>query len=86
MKLKRQWRIDGPFFKPAEEFLAADGECPEAPAPGYGWPLGSECCYFKVYGFGWRAYATGLTLPSALRRAATVIEQKEAQVASEAAA
>lgn len=60
--------ITGPRFKNADQYISKDGDNPEAPWPGYGWPLGSECWYFHVEGHGRRAIATGLTIASALER------------------
>lgn len=66
------WEIDGPFFKDAASYLSKDGTNPEAPAPGYGWPLGSECWYYELRGCGLRLCATGLTRESAARRAEAI--------------
>jgi hypothetical protein len=64
--------INGPAFKNGETYLSKDGDNPEAPWPGYGWPLGTECWYYRIEGLGSRKYATGLTPVSALARATEV--------------
>lgn len=63
------WTADGPRFKGSGSYLSADGTNPEAPWPGYGWPLGSECWYYVLRGRGLVLYVTGLTAESAARRA-----------------
>lgn len=63
------WTADGPRFKDADSYLSTDGDNPEAPWPGYGWPLGSECWYYVLRGHGRRLFATGLTRENAARRA-----------------
>lgn len=63
------WTADGPYFKGTESYLSADGANPEAPWPGYGWPLGSECWFYVLHHQGLRLHVTGLTAESAARRA-----------------
>jgi hypothetical protein len=63
------WTADGPHFKDADSYLSKDGANPEAPWPGYGWPLGSECWYYVLRKQGLRLHVTGLTVESAARRA-----------------
>ncbi len=84
--LKRDgWTIDGPHFKDAQHYLSRDGTNPEAPNPGYGWPLGSECWYFTLEGQGLRLCATGLTEESASLRAKAIMDADEpARFAGEA--
>jgi hypothetical protein len=71
------WTIDGPHFKDADSYLSHDGTNPEAPSPGYGWPLGTECWYYELEGRrGWervRLCATGLTRESAAQRAQAIM-------------
>lgn len=64
--------IRGPMFKDGSTYLSSDGHNPEAPRPGYGWPLGSECWYFYLEGSGARRWATGLTVESAWNRAVAI--------------
>ena len=66
------WEVDGPHFKGADSYLSKDSTNPEAPAPGYGWPLGSECFYYVLRGHGMRLFATGSTMEKALERAVTI--------------
>jgi hypothetical protein len=68
------WTAEGPRFKDASMYLSSDGTNPEAPWPGYGWPLGTECWYYVLRGPGRRLYATGLTIESAARRAACLAQ------------
>lgn len=63
------WSADGPYFKGPDKYLSKDGANPEAPWPGYGWPLGSECWYYVLTGHGYQLHVTGLTKESAARRA-----------------
>ncbi len=60
---------DGPYFKDAEHYLSKDGANPDAPVPGSGWPLGSECWYYVLRRRGMRLHVTGLTAEKAARRA-----------------
>lgn len=69
------WTAEGPRFKDASMYLSDDGSNPEAPWPGYGWPLGTECWYYVLRRSGRRLYATGLTAESAARRAAQLTEE-----------
>jgi hypothetical protein len=69
------WTADGPRFKDASMYLSSDGTNPEAPHPGYGWPLGTECWYYVLRGPGRRLYATGLTVESAALRAGQVARE-----------
>jgi len=62
------WDISGPYFKTSLQYLSRDGDNPEAPWPGYGWPLGTECWFFNMEGHGYLRTATGLTIQSALDR------------------
>lgn len=64
-----EWHVEGPFFKDEQSYLSKDGDNPEAAQPGYGWPLGSRCWYFRLEGRGRILHATGLTVESAARRA-----------------
>jgi hypothetical protein len=66
------WEIVGPFHKDAESYLSKDGTNPEAPEPGYGWPLGTECFYYVLRGHGLRLHATGSTIGKAERRAVQI--------------
>jgi hypothetical protein len=61
--------IEGPFWKSPGHDLSKDGDNPEAPWPGYGWPLGTECWYFVVMS-GWRRrwWTTGSSVAKALER------------------
>lgn len=68
------WTITGPKFKRREQYLSRDGDNPEAPWSGYGWPLESECYWFLLEGFGYRRCATGLTIQSALNRAIMICD------------
>lgn len=63
--------IDGPHFKGTDKYLDEDGDNPQAPWPGYGWPLGSECWYFllKEEPPSFRYAATGVTVQDAWLRA-----------------
>lgn len=61
--------VDGPHFKGEGTYLSADGDNPEAAWPGYGWPLGTECWYFRLNGRGRRLWATGTTVAKAWERA-----------------
>lgn len=73
------WTAAGPYFKDADHYLSCDGDNPEAPAPGYGWPLGSECWYYVLTkeGRGLRLRPAGLTRESASRRAEQLARQYE---------
>ncbi len=62
------WDITGPFAKGKDQYLSKDGTNPEAPWPGYGWPLGSECWYYVLEDRRYSLIATGLTRESALAR------------------
>lgn len=75
--LPDEWTFDGPHFKGSNSYLSVDGTNPEAPHPGYGWPLGSECWYFELVGDGWRLFATGLTVQSAARRAEAIANAED---------
>lgn len=70
------WSVEGPTFKDAEQYLSRDGDNPEAPRPGYGWPLGTECWYYVLEGHGLRLFATGLTTESAARRAEVIAAER----------
>jgi hypothetical protein len=61
------WTAEGPYFKGPDQYLSSDGTNPEAPWPGYGWPLGTECWFFILRGNS-RVIVTGLTAESAARR------------------
>jgi hypothetical protein len=61
--------ISGPYFKDETSYISKDGDNPEAPWPGYGWPLETECWWFAVECGCRRVIATGLTHDSAIRRA-----------------
>ena len=67
------WDVKGPFFKNSEQYLSRDGDNTEAPWPGYGWPLGTECYFFVAEGNGHRVIATGVTVESAWRRTVEVV-------------
>jgi hypothetical protein len=67
------WTVAVPRFKDKDHYLASDGTNPDAPWPGYGWPLGSECWYYVLRGHGLRLHATGLTQESAARRAEEIM-------------
>lgn len=69
MELPVGWNADGPHFKSADTYLSKDGDNPEAPRPGYGWPLGTECWYFRLEGNGLILFATGSTVERAEARA-----------------
>lgn len=69
------WTVTGPEFKPSNKYMARDGDNPEAAWPGYGWPLGSECWFYRLEGHGWRLIATGLTRESAAARVEVLIER-----------
>ena len=71
------WTITGPKFKDADHYLSKDGTNPDAPWPGYGWPLGSECWYFILEGHGWYLHATGLTRENAAERAEAVMDSDD---------
>jgi hypothetical protein len=62
------WDVEGPFFKDKEHYLSRDGDNPESPWVGYGWPLNTECWYFVLEGYGLRKIATGITIKSALEQ------------------
>lgn len=64
--------ISGPHFKPSDRYLSSDGDNPLVPWPGYGWPLGSTCWYFRLTGEGRWLYATGHTVEQALARAVDI--------------
>lgn len=66
------WTADGPHLKDGDGYLSKDGTNPEAPSPGYGWPLGTECWYFVLEGHGMRLFATGTTVEKASERAVTI--------------
>lgn len=72
------WTVDGPHFKDADQYLSHDGTNPEAPSPGYGWPLGTECWFYELEGRHdgqrIRLCATGLTRESAAKRAQAIME------------
>jgi len=68
------WQVEGPKHKDADRYLSKDGDNPEAPWPGYGWPLGTECWYFVLTGHGARLFAAGSTAELAARRAEVVAE------------
>lgn len=68
-------QIDGPFFKGEDNYLSMDGDNPEAPWPGYGWPLGTTCWYFRVEGRR-HLCATGTTVERAFARAVELFESK----------
>lgn len=72
-RLPDGWSFDGPHFKDADHYLSKDGTNPDAPWPGYGWPLGSECWYFVLEGAGYYLYATGTTKEKAARRAEAAV-------------
>ncbi len=67
------WEVEGPHFKSADRYLDADGDNPQAPWPGYGWPLGTECYWFRLRGHGKRLAATGLTVEDAEARASLLM-------------
>lgn len=70
------WEISGPIFKRKSSYLDMDGDNPEAPWPGYGWPLGTTCYYFRMRGHGWRQCATGSTVEEARERVKTLMDEK----------
>lgn len=71
-KLPAGWEVEGPHFKDHTTYLSHDGTNPEAPEPGYGWPLGTECWYYVLNGHGLRLHATGSTELKALERALVI--------------
>ena len=68
------WEVEGPVFKDGDSYLAKDGTNPEAPWPGYGWPLGTKCWYYRLRGHGIRTCATGSTIEKARARAIAVMQ------------
>lgn len=69
-------RITGPHFKATDRYLSKDGDNPEAPWQGYGWPLGTECWYFHMESeTGSVRYATGKTVESAEARARKIASE-----------
>jgi len=71
------WAIEGPDFKTRDQYLDKDGTNPEAPSPGYGWPLGTECWFFFLRGHGLRCFATGTTVEKARERAVAIMESDD---------
>lgn len=61
------WTVDGPFFKDKDHYLSDDGANPEAPWPGYGWPGGTECWWYRLGG-PTHLIVTGSTMNKAARR------------------
>lgn len=75
--------LDGPHFKGDDKYLSKDGDNPEAPWPGYGWPLGSECWFYWVdFDGGYSLVATGLTKESAFARARVLVQEKRTLILS----
>lgn len=72
-RLSADTMVVGPFYKDEEHYLSKDGDNPEAPWPGYGWPLGTACWYFILEG-GYRWAATGSTVEKAWQRAVSLYE------------
>lgn len=73
------WDVRGPFFKNSEQYISSDRDNPEAPWPGYGWPLDTECYFFQMHGHGRRLCATGVTPASALDRVLFLAERHRHQ-------
>lgn len=74
IRVRPGWTVRGPKFKSKDSYLDQDGTNPEAPAPGYGWPLGSECWWYMLDGHGLRLVASGATRESAAARAEAVMD------------
>lgn len=68
--------IDGPHFKDKDKYLSKDGDNPEAPWPGYGWPLNTTCWYFRLEDRGRLRWATGSTVEKAWARAVELAAQR----------
>lgn len=65
--------LEGPFLKRDNHYLSRDGDNPEAEWPGYGWPLGSVCWWYRIRVDECGEVATGLTPQSAFDRAMFII-------------